>query len=97
MTNKIIRSLPKGRRTLSKDKKKTSHGHGGRGGGYQLPGMFDSLLKSYVYNFRWPQKLTSLGCVLTKTAAVIEILGQKYYLCWFKCLFMVESELSLSS
>ena len=84
MTNKIIHSLPKGRMTLSKDKRKIPHGWGGGGGGYQLPGMFDSLLKSHVYNFRWPQKLTSLEGVLTKTAAVIEILGQKYYLCWFK-------------
>lgn len=78
MTSKIIHSLPK-------DKRKTPYGEGiGGGGGYQLPGMFDSLLKSYVYNFRWPQKLTSLGGVLTKTAVVIEILGQKYYLCWCK-------------
>ena len=83
MTNKIIHSLPTGRITLSKDKSKTPHGRGG-GGGYQLPGIFDSLLKSHVYNFRWPQKLTSLEGLLTKTAAVIEILGQKYYLCWFK-------------
>ena len=43
--------------------------------------MFDSLLKSHVYNFRWPQKLTSLEGVLTKTAAVIEILGRESIIC----------------
>ena len=85
MTNKIIHSLRiKAEGPCQKIRERYLMVGGGGGRGYQLPGMFDSLLKSHVYNFRWPQKLTSLEGVLTKTAAVIEILGQKYYLCRFK-------------